>query len=142
MENLKAMNSNSGPEARRCFPPDPIARASTRLGWRDEEGLRIAPALLLELGAGGTLLVAESAPPGDRLVRVRPTSAPPDCWVEAAVVEIHPTGWGAWMVRLAFPGPCPRAFFEAAGAGLPPVNVRPEMEVAGLIDALLGSSSW
>ena len=124
-ERVRADHGFSGAGDARAHERRPASCGMARLRWAGRGGVHSCPALLLDLGRGGALALALAAPEHGAVVDLRLVRPGSGGWIEATVVGREPgdvrgrvAEAGVSTLRLAFAGPCPDAFLDAATADL------------------------
>jgi hypothetical protein len=104
------------PRERRAAPRWAAANDPAELCWIDEGSLRRTSAVLMDISASGTLVLADALPPRGCRLLLRLCRTLQTGWVAAGLVEGHRTRFGPFLLRIAFDSRPSRHFLAAATA--------------------------
>jgi hypothetical protein len=92
----------------------PAADYPAEVCWIVGGQLRRTAAVLLDISASGTLVLADELPPEQARLLLRLRWPVRSAWVEARLVAGHPTRLGPSLLRVTFPAPPSRHFLASA----------------------------
>ena len=87
---------------------------TTSLEWRQDGSHRSSVARVMDISAGGALLVSEEVPPVTQGLWIRLEGPAATPWIGGRVVRVA----GENSMAIAFDRPCPPDFFESAVLGI------------------------
>jgi hypothetical protein len=86
------------------------------MGWEADGTLRRTSAMLMDISATGSLVLADDMPEEARVVVLRLRWPVHSEWITAALVAGHRTRLGPYLLRVAFQSPPSRHFLATAMA--------------------------